>query len=267
MPSNNKKISANKPDFPANKLPIGTIKMGKDNNEWVILTTNGKKEWKLLGPTINKNTQNFEFGSMNTISTIIMDKLNIGKAKFLTKLKMSSRIGVGELYYNIMPAKSGMYNIYKLKNSLIAVYDKDDLDKQIFKLCKERAICDIGRFGFIDHDRLNKYRIKPVPKNKKNAELNILEKYKYKLLGIEPVSFKKTNKPIRDAFVHTRDIEPKYIKKNNDSEPIAILTDNGYGDWNFFIYKSGHNYLILSMETEITILKKMAQNIQRQLEK
>ena len=218
------------PTNSATIFPAGTIKVGNDGKDWEVgVDKKGVKRWKKLKEDNSGLVTKFTIG-----------KINSSRIKFLSKLMMSGpMIGAGEILYSIYPAKKGEYNIYRIYNSLIALYHTEKIEKlgkMEFKYVGN-AMSDIGSFAFIDAKRMFQY----VKKTNKSLG--------YTVPTFSSKVFRTKDKKQKEWWeIYEKDLESERKNINaDDITPLAVMLSNGVGDGVAPIYRSGVNYLIMDV--------------------
>lgn len=237
------------PPESATLFEVGTKRVGGDGNIWVIKLYGKTKRWVPVKSVIDESDikiKNDLIISFN-LDTIIR-KLK-SKPKKIGELEITgSKIGVGELIYNDLPAKKGWYDIYTYHKSLIAVGPDTFGNDKVFELTKYYADCDIGMFAFNDTI--------PIRPERKGKFGKIFPGFYIDLLSPgSPNQIRNTDV----YYIYETDLIMNQNTETDvdDSNPIAIFAGNGYGDGSFHIYRSGKNYLIMSEELNNKILDLM----------
>ncbi|AVG46450.1 hypothetical protein [Acanthamoeba polyphaga mimivirus] len=227
------KYQRQSPDESATLYRPGTKLRGNNGQIWVVKKTKrGTNKW-VIDKSTNIKTRNDKLISFNTKDIISL--LKCGKPQLIGILDITSnKIGVGELYYQIMPAIRGTYRIYEYCGNLLAIYYEDNILDQKFILTDKICDCDIGMFSYNDHNRISKY-------------LNKSSKSKF---GVKFPDFstKIFNKVDYD-YIYESDLEKNKNYTDTDNNPIAIFSNNHFGDGSFPIYRSGNNYWIMNYDT------------------
>lgn len=251
-----KRANRPSPSESATIFKIGTVKLGGDDNYWVVVeTSNGVKKWQKKqitsdAITLKKdNIIDFDFGK-------IYDSMKLGKLHKIGQIRLtSSRIGVGELLFVDLPTKIGIYDIYWYAGSLIAIHENEDIFDQIFSITKYVASCDVGMFSFNDFNKIKHYLWRSSRKGIHSLEHEI-----------EEIFINEHKVPKHDAYYlyesdlhHTSDeeTEPTYSEAN---EVVAIIASNNYGDGTFPIYQGKNAYWIMSYDVMDKLLTLIGAN-------
>ncbi|ANB50824.1 hypothetical protein [Powai lake megavirus] len=226
------KYERQSPDESATLYRPGTKLRGNNGQIWVVKKTKrGINKW-IIDKSLNIKVQNDKITSFNINDVISL--LKCGKPQLIGMLDITSnKIGIGELFYQTMPATSGTYRIYEYCGNLLAIYYKDSILDQKFILTNKMCDCDIGMYSYNDHNRISKYF------NKSSKS-----KFGIKFPDFNTKIFNKVNYD----YIYESDLEKnKNINTNNN--PIAIFSNNYFGDGSFPIYRSGNNYWIMNYDT------------------
>lgn len=237
------KTTRKSPSISATEYEIGTTKKGNDGNQWLVaMTSNGIKRWMPVTNSIKYENDHITMFDVNKV----IPKLKMGSIKKIGQLEITSnKIGVGEMFFDILPSSKGKYNIYYFQGSLIAVHQDSSLRGQIFKMTKYDASCDMGMFSFIDYARVKKY----LPKNNNQTVKKIFGE-QFPDFNIDIFQIPKMKNSHKEyEFVLESDLIINENSIPNKSEtPIAIFANNLSGDGSFHIYKGNNAYWIMSQD-------------------
>lgn len=108
------------PSDSATDFDIGTIKLGNDNKKWIVKQVGKSQKWvpHKENPYVEKGIIKFNSKGnyTNDIGYVnIKELMKVGKFKFkkIQEINITStKIGIGEIYFQIFPAVKGKYFIY-----------------------------------------------------------------------------------------------------------------------------------------------------------
>lgn len=227
----------------------GTIKIGSDGNKWIVKSYDSVNRWikhddyfKIkLGTIINFNFD------------IMLKKLKLPEPKKVGSIKLSSsKIAIGESLFNTYSATKGLYNIFALDYSLIAVPEGSSVKNLVFKQVKGHAVCDWGTFMFGDAKNIIKY----TGGKNKNSQ------YRFPMTKKGEAKYGE-----KQYYLYESSFESSYQNKKffdevvdeSNPNPVALFVTNGYGDNDFNIYRAkstkGYIYMIMSFSLESKIKK------------
>lgn len=135
------------PEISATKVPIDTIMKGNDGNLWIVKNSGKSQKWF----PVNRKAAKLDGENFISINILETQKLLKKKFKKVAKLEIEqNKIGIGELIYNEFPAKKGLYIIYELDGSYLAVPENTDINTLQLKLNNKHVESDIGMTAFLN---------------------------------------------------------------------------------------------------------------------
>lgn len=231
------------PSDSATDFDIGTIKLGNDNKKWIVKQVGKSQKWvpHKENPYVEKGIIKFNSKGnyTNDIGYVnIKELMKVGKFKFkkIQEINITStKIGIGEIYFQIFPAVKGKYFIYGYLGSYIFCPENIDIEDLIFSDYLYEIFSDIGQTSIINVDKVKNEIIK-FPSRKKSSKKLFTFDSEIDYFGI--YSEKK-----RYAL-----LTGKQFNYENSKEVFGVFLDNLYGDGSFqlLINKKYKSYMTIS---------------------
>ena len=220
------------PSESATLFKTGTIKLGNDGNNWiVVLTSSGTHRWQKLKDEEVRIPKKEYKGNKNTFQFT-----DIGRVKKIGSINITKKVGVGDFMYNELNLKKGIYTGYKVDDNLLFVDSKYKVNKDwirdiVWNKCSNDVYVDSGHFGFFDTEIVEMINELDPKYNKKKKNLPFME-YPFSdadIVTTEMLDYKFSSKLPQDL------IKLKF----------GIVSDTGTGDGQFFCYTSGNDKAFL----------------------